>query len=399
MTASFRPEQEEIVFGYTQGRAGVAAVPGSGKTFTLAHLAARLIADRHLEPEQEVLVVTFTNTAVNSFQARIANILQDAYDLLPFVGYRVRTLHGLAHDIVRERPALVGLSDDFTILDERTALEIQRDTVAQNLNEWWDRLSSYADPELDSRRARYRFERDLPGLVTQFIKRAKDMQQDPAALLATLQSADERFDLVRFAIGVYSDYQRSLAYRGAVDFDDLVWLALKALTLDPGYLERLQDRWPYILEDEAQDSSRLQEEMLHRLSDNRNWVRVGDPNQAINTTFTTADPRFLLEFLEGRGVVERPLSVSGRSAPPIVELANELVRWAVGDHPAVDLRDAFNLREDERRGVLRGIIQLTGEDDPQPNPPAGHIHIEYHPTQRITPDKELEMIVVGEEYS
>ena len=44
--------------------------------------------------------------------------------LLPELGYRVRTLHGLAHDIVRERPALVGLAEDFQILDEREAARI-----------------------------------------------------------------------------------------------------------------------------------------------------------------------------------------------------------------------------------------------------------------------------------
>jgi DNA helicase-2/ATP-dependent DNA helicase PcrA len=72
-----------------------------------------------------------------------------------------------------------------------------------------------------------------------------------------------------------------------VDFDDLIRLAIQALEADPAYLERLRYQWPYILEDEAQDSSLLQEELLRRLSDRQNWVRVGDPNQAINTTFTT----------------------------------------------------------------------------------------------------------------
>jgi DNA helicase-2/ATP-dependent DNA helicase PcrA len=134
-----RLEQEKIVLEYTHGRVGIAAVPGSGKTYTLAHLAARLIYDQRLDlnRSQEVLVVTFTNTAVNSFQARIDRLLREQYGLLPYVGYRVRTLHGLAHDIVRERPALVGLAEDFVILDERLSLDIQRDIVGQRFAEWW----------------------------------------------------------------------------------------------------------------------------------------------------------------------------------------------------------------------------------------------------------------------
>ena len=121
-----RPSQEAVI-RYTGGKMGVAAVPGSGKTFTLSHLAASLIeqlAEAGLQDEQEVLIVTFTNPAVNSFRNRIARLVQQERGLLPYVGYRVRTLHGLAHDIVRMRPALVGLADNFEILDERVSAGI-----------------------------------------------------------------------------------------------------------------------------------------------------------------------------------------------------------------------------------------------------------------------------------
>jgi len=103
---------QEPVINYTGGKMGVAAVPGSGKTHTLSYLAARLIVDGHIEDDQEILIVTLVNSAVDNFSARVAGFVQ-GYGLLPDFGYRVRTLHGLAHDIVRERPDLVGLSDRF----------------------------------------------------------------------------------------------------------------------------------------------------------------------------------------------------------------------------------------------------------------------------------------------
>ena len=75
------------------------------------------------------------------------------------------------------------------------------------------------------------------------------------------------------------------------------------LWLDRDLLGRLQHQWPYILEDEAQDSSRLQEEILRLLcGEGGNWVRVGDPNQAIYETFTTANPQFLRDFLNKEDV-------------------------------------------------------------------------------------------------
>lgn len=408
----FRSEQEAIL-GYTGGLIGVAAVPGSGKTFTLAHLAARLVqqlvGDRAFDVSQpsEVLVVTFTNAAVNSFQARISHILREHYSAMsPYVGYRVRTLHGLAHDIVRDRPSLVGLADDFAILDERLALDAQRISVLERLAVWGDRLSMYADPDVEPRTIRYRLEQELPDLVSGVIKRAKDLQIDPEELQRMLEDVegDQRFDLLRFSAEVYADYQRSLAYRGAVDFDDLVRLALEALQRDERYLQRLRDRWPYILEDEAQDSSLLQEQMLRLLSDRRNWVRVGDPNQAINTTFTTADPSHLLAFLDDQAnpdVVEYPLSVSGRSAPPIIDLANELVRWTIEEHPSPGAREAFTYAHKPKQGRVRGVIKPAEADDPQPNPLAEEctIHIHFVPGQKITPDDELEMVVAGEDFS
>ena len=96
---------------------------------------------------------------------------------------------------------------------------------------------------------------------------------------------------------IYSEYQRALTNRGSVDFEDLIRLAYKILSNNPDYLERLRYRWPYILEDEAQDSSLIQEKLLRLLcGENGNWVRVGDPNQAIFETFTTADPKLIKGF-------------------------------------------------------------------------------------------------------
>src|SRR5689334_12337107 len=114
-----RPAQARVL-EYSGGPMGIMAVPGSGKTFTLSLLAARLVerlAGEGKLDDREILIVTFTNSAVENFRSRIGNFVRQEQGLLPGVGYRVRTLHGLAHDIVRERPGLVGLSEDFDIID------------------------------------------------------------------------------------------------------------------------------------------------------------------------------------------------------------------------------------------------------------------------------------------
>ena len=390
-SVKFRESQRKIIEEYEGGMMGISAVPGSGKTFTLSHLAARLVEKLAAEgdDDQEVLIVTFSNSAVNSFKKRIADILQTERGLLPYVGYRVRTLHGLAHDIVRERPALVGLAEDFQIIDERAALQILTEAVHTHLHAWEFLFDRYISPDLKEsqipRVRNHEFPKLFESVAGRYIKSAKDHLKTPEELADALEGRDEHFDLSRFANAVYADYQRALAYRGAVDFDDLMVLALRALQLDEQYLARLQHRWVYVLEDEAQDSSSVQERMLRMLAGGRNWVRVGDPNQAIYTTFTAADSSYLIEFLSEDGVQKRELPVSGRSGQPIIDLANELIRWTVEEHPVEELRKSFYPQD----------ILPTEPDDPQQNPPADEtrIHIHYTPGQKVTPDQELDIVV------
>ena len=356
-----RPAQEEIV-AYQGGKMGVSAVPGSGKTFTLSYLAARLIEQADLYDDQEILVVTLVNSAVDNFSTRISAFLKEK-KLIPNLGYRIRTLHGLAHDIVRERPDLVGLSDRFTIVDERDSLEKMDSAVTSWLRIHPEFITDWTAPEvdLDSDRFIQKQWLDLANnLARSFIRQCKDLQFTPLELQQKLKQLQSPHPLLQFGADVYADYQRSLNYSSAIDFSDLIRLALQALQADPEYLRRLHYRWPYILEDEAQDSSSLQEQILRLLvGSDGNWVRVGDPNQAIYETFTTASPRFLRDFLREPGVTACSLPNSGRSTRSIINLANRLIEWTNAAHPVTELRDA----------LTRPLIQPTPPGDPQPNPP------------------------------
>jgi len=381
-----RPSQEEVL-KYTHGLMGVSAVPGSGKTVTLSALAARLIASRPLEDDQEVLIVTLVNSAVDNFAGRVAGFVREL-DLMPNVGYRVRTLHGLAHDIVRERPELAGLSDRAQILDEREANDIRTAAVTAWLRSHPDAAEDFLAFDLDERTREWVRRDRWPLLVNDvanaFIRQAKDLQSTPDELRDRLDRLlPQQLPLAEMASEIYTNYQHALSYRGAVDFDDLIRLALRVLQLDREYLERLRHRWPFILEDEAQDSSRLQEKILRLLAGPAgNWVRMGDPNQAIYETFTTASPRHLRNFVEEANVVHLELPNSGRSTQSIMDLANYLVDWARERHPVEGLREA----------LAPAYIRPTPEGDPQPNPAddATGVHLV---ARRFTPAEELQAVV------
>ncbi len=385
MNPTFRPSQQKIL-QYTHGTMGIAAVPGSGKTFTLSALAAEIIGRGELAREQEVLIVTLVNSAVDNFSSRINGFIT-ARGLLPRVGYRVRTLHGLAHDIVREKPGLVGLEERFAIIDEREANFIRKEAVSAWLAANPNALDDYLDPDLDNSKRDWVRRQQLPntleGLALAFIRSAKDRRILPDQLRAQLANQPAPLPLAEMGLAIYTDYQRALAYRGAVDFDDLIRLALDLLERDPDFLERLRHRWPYILEDEAQDSSQTQEKILRLLSgEGGNWVRVGDPNQAIFETFTTANPQLLRDFIANEADFQRELPNSGRSQKAVIDLANQLINWVMEAHPDEDARDA----------LAPPYIQPTGPDDPQPNPPMNldGLHLI---NKKFSPEAELSAIV------
>ena len=375
-----RPGQLEVS-EYEHGKMGITAVPGSGKTHTLSFLAAKLIASDLLDEDQEILVVTFVNSAVNNFIARISEFLK-AYGLIPGIGYRVRTLHGLAYDIVREQPHLAGLDNQFSIADERASNDILTLTAANWMRLNNDILANYSPNGILPSDKKKDWGKLIQTIASSYIKLAKDFQLAPTDLRELIDNLNVNCGLLNLGNHIYSEYQQSLQDRGAVDFDDLIRLAYNILINNPDYLYRLQLRWPIILEDEAQDSSRIQEKMLDLLtSSQKNWVRVGDPNQAIFETFTTADPELLRAFVRNADVRSVNLPHSGRSTKSIIHLANFLISWTKNEHPVKQLRHALD----------EPLIIPTPTDDPQPNPEDKPDHIVFF-NRALKPREEIEKV-------
>jgi DNA helicase II / ATP-dependent DNA helicase PcrA len=365
MIMNLRPAQVEIL-QYRRGRMAVSAVPGSGKTFTLALLAAQLIADGQVNAAagQQVLIVTYLNASVDTFRARIRQRLEEMGQ--PLIGFDVRTLHSLALEIVRMAFSGSSEADELPVADEAQTSNLLASAadgwIEANPETWYAFLSD------DSPQMRARW-RDVTGRTAQaFIRMAKNERYTPQLIQSRLReirdaSADGPADytLLWLLTGIYARYQASLTRQGTLDFDDLIWQATSLLQQRPDLVALLRARWPYVLEDEAQDSVPLQEILLASLTGPEgNWVRVGDPNQAITSTFTSAHPRFFNSFIDRPDVVFKPLPNSGRCAPIIFNAANTLVHWVCDQHPVDEVRHHTFRRQD---------ILATPPGDAQPNPP------------------------------
>jgi DNA helicase-2/ATP-dependent DNA helicase PcrA len=171
-------------------------------------------------------------------------------------------------------------------------------------------------------------------------------------------------------LGIYGRCQAALIAGGVLDFDDLVWRAADLLDQSPEPVQMLRRRRPFVLEDEAQDSVPLRSYLLETLAGPAgNWVRVGDPNQAIASTFTAARPRDFRAFLARTAAQLHALAESGRSGRRIIGMPNRLVYLSSRHHP---------LAEFEQQVFSPQHIAPTPPDDPQPNRPDQECRVHIH---------------------
>ncbi len=374
-----RPAQEKIL-QYEHGRLAISAVPGSGKTFTLSLLAAQLIENGRIDPhaDQQILIVTYLNASVDTFKARIRQRLMERE--LPTVGFDVRTLHSLALEILRTAHGGDAGEETFVVLDESQSshfLALAVDGWIESHPDLWHAFLPDNSPRM---KARWR---DITEQTARaFIRAAKNERYGPEEIRYAISGArhwpqesdspessgqclappqEGEWLLLKMMAEIYGRYQSILHRQGAHDFDDLIWEATRLLETRPGLSDQLRQRWPYVLEDEAQDSVPLQELLLNQLTgSDGNWVRVGDPNQAITSTFTAAHPRYFNAFTEREDVVSLPLPNSGRCAPLIIGAANAMLHWVSDNHPVPEVRATTFRRQD---------ILPTPPGDAQPNPP------------------------------
>ncbi|GAB6098629.1 ATP-dependent helicase [Halanaerocella petrolearia] len=343
---------------YREGKLAVPAVPGAGKTFTLAYLAADLIAHNQVQ-SGKILIVTYMNSAVSNFKSRIDDFLE-ARGLTPRQGYEVKTLHSLAMSILKERPDYLLINEEFQVVDEGRQWDLieglAQEWLRKNKNKWQKIIDCRRNTKWFSIAADIWQDKDFIKFIKSMIKhfKMKGLTREQAAKLQQQVDSDS---YLAWALEIFVEYNLELSRNGWLDFNDLIINAWKLLEEDEELCQRLQEKWSYVFEDEAQDSNPVQERVLYLLAgENGNLVRVGDSNQSIMGTFTSADPENFRSFCDR--VKQQSILYSSRSAQPIIDLANYLVEWSRNSHPEQPCQDALALQK----------IKPVSQDDSHPNP-------------------------------
>lgn len=352
-----RPGQIEVA-QYRGGTLAVPAVPGAGKTTVLTHLAVNLIADG-LPPGQKILVVTVMNSAVSNFKSRIRALLEEKG--LPTNRYEVKTLHSLGLLILKERPEKVMVNSAFDILTGE-----ERDRLVHGLTDRWmaqnrERWLSFLNVEAGNdwyEKGLSRWNSAVRDMVNRTLTQVK-LRGYSRSEWETLKGRVMTFEqdsFLKWVLEIMGDYQQALNNLGRVDFDDLIVLAYRLLREDDELRERMQNRWAYVFEDEAQDSTPLQDKILQLLSGRSgNLIRVGDCNQGI-MGFSGTDSYLFARFCAEE--TRQPICVASRSTADIMDFANHYVNWVRDFYPLAECRGAL---EDQ-------MIYGTPDDDPFPNP-------------------------------
>jgi DNA helicase-2/ATP-dependent DNA helicase PcrA len=380
LSNSLRQGQRDIA-DWRGGPLAVSAVPGSGKSTGMAAAAAIAIARHQLNSRRQLVVVTFTRSAAANIKVRIKGYLRELG--LPPAGFTVQTLHGLAWAIARTHPELSGISPDSVLVTPTQGNRLIRTCVEQwisaNAKHYQILVEGRQfDGEETERLRRQSVLRTevLPSLATTVIHEAKSSGLTAADLRLQSQEMTDPYSTLAIAAGLYEFYQTQLRFRNLMDYDDMILAALRVLD-DPAIREFWQQQVFAVFEDEAQDSSPLQTRLLEVLAadpaapdnpDGYNLVRVGDPNQAINSTFTPADPIFFREFCTACAAKGRLASMNqaGRSNLRIIEAANFVLQW-VNQSFGAGQRNQHNSDREAFLPFRFQMIQPVPTHDPQPD--------------------------------
>ncbi len=269
----------------------IVAGPGTGKTRTLTRRIQALVAEHGVTPES-VLAITFTNKAAGEMRERLAALLSPA----DAERITVKTFHALGAQLLREHHAAAGLPADFVILDDEARLHLLRQALPElsrgAARDWLDAISVAKS-------------RLMP--LAAMEAPDGDAGPSPATVAAAYAAAT--------VAGAY-----------AVDFDDLVGLAVGLLEEGPDVMAALHARFRWISVDEYQDVNEAQYRLLRLLTaGGANLCVIGDPDQAIYG-FRGADHGYFLRFTDDYpGARSLTLSRNYRSTETILQAAQQVI--------------------------------------------------------------------------
>ncbi len=296
-------DDQQPVLDYKSGRMAISAVPGAGKTTILLALILKLL-ENGASPEN-IFVLTYMESAARNFRERIKTVREDSAQLP-----NISTIHGLALRILKENGNFerLGLPSDFEICDDTQRSRIVRE-ISTKL-----KLKKTETDDFDRAVSVFKIGQGK-------FKPAGTIPENGQKLNGSIDLKLKKFQTF------FEEYQQALNAANLIDYDDMLISSVRLLEENPDILAHYQDICHFVIEDEAQDSSAIQQKLINMLSAKyKNLIRCGDINQAITTTFSNADVEGFRQFISTSTNVS--MDCSQRCTKDVWTLANDLVKFA-----------------------------------------------------------------------
>lgn len=290
------PAQKEAVETLS-GPLLIIAGAGSGKTKTLTHRIANLVA--HGINPRDILAVTFTNKAAKEMRERLASLLnaQNTWSFFPYIG----TFHGICVKILRIEAENIGLSKNFVIYDEDDRVSLVKRSM---------KILNITDKNLK------------PKSISGVISKSKNESLTPEDYAASAYYPNQQ-QIAK----IYAKYESERKKAEALDFDDLLLEVANMLKNRPDIRAKWQQKFQHILIDEYQDTNAPQYQIVKLLaSTEQNICAVGDDWQSIYS-WRGADYTNILNFekdFPGAKVIK--LEQNYRSTGNILNAAQQVIQ-------------------------------------------------------------------------
>ncbi|MFC1701088.1 ATP-dependent helicase [Patescibacteria group bacterium] len=320
--SSLNPKQEQAV-ALIKGPVLVIAGPGSGKTKCLTHRIAHLIEQKI--PAKNILAVTFTNKAAQEMKERVKNLIKN--NNIPDIG----TFHAICLQILRREIDKLDYKKQFVIYNEADQLSLMKQILK--------------DLEISP-------DQFKPNAIQSAISNAKN------ELINYQEYQEKASDYFPQTVAkIYSEYQKKLKKANALDFDDLIMLTVQLFQKNLDILEKYQEKWKYILVDEAHDTNHSQYILINLLAKKYQniWI-IADPDQSIYS-WRGADFRNVLNFEKDYPNTKTiTLEQNYRSTKNILEASHYLITKNTQ-------RKEKNLWTENKEGDLININETANEEE------------------------------------
>ena len=286
-------EQQQAV-QHTEGPLLILAGAGSGKTKVLTVRIAHLLA-QGINP-YEILAITFTNKAAKEMKSRVEGLVGDVANRI-----WLSTFHSFCAKFLRfEIDSFLGYNSNFTIYDTSDSQAVIKAALkALNLDDKYYPVGAMIAAISDAKNQLL--------FASDFRKQARDFYQQKVA-------------------DVYEYYERELRKNNALDFDDLLLVAVKLLQSNAAVLDKYSHRFRYVMIDEYQDTNHAQYLLAKLLASHwKNIAVVGDADQSIYA-WRGADIQNILDFEKDYpNCTSIKLEQNYRSTKIILDAANAVI--------------------------------------------------------------------------